>query len=229
MSKHFIDLTNQEVDFFDAIRHSFTGNATSTTRRGFMAAATGLLAMPQLASAASDVNFSQWQREVLSGSPRTLWLSRSTKAGMEVVTPQASMYWHPSQPTRLQGSGYARVCDLLRDVKSDRVTEMDIHLLDSLVLMQRWLAYSGVNKPLRITSGFRTAAHNQSIEGAARNSKHVQGEAVDFWSQEMDALTLARMGAILGRGGVGFYPNRNFVHLDSGEVRRWGKRAYDKM
>jgi uncharacterized protein YcbK (DUF882 family) len=26
----------------------------------------------------------------------------------------------------------------------------------------------------------------------------------------------------LGRGGVGYYPRSNFVHLDTGTVRCWG-------
>jgi uncharacterized protein YcbK (DUF882 family) len=26
---------------------------------------------------------------------------------------------------------------------------------------------------------------------------------------------------MMQRGGVGFYPNKNFIHLDTGSVRTW--------
>jgi uncharacterized protein YcbK (DUF882 family) len=32
---------------------------------------------------------------------------------------------------------------------------------------------------------------------------------------------LKETALLLGRGGVGFYPRPDFVHIDSGPVRRW--------
>jgi uncharacterized protein YcbK (DUF882 family) len=34
-------------------------------------------------------------------------------------------------------------------------------------------------------------------------------------------VRLAGMASVLGRGGTGFYPGRNFVHIDTGEERIW--------
>jgi uncharacterized protein YcbK (DUF882 family) len=49
----------------------------------------------------------------------------------------------------------------------------------------------------------------------------MQAEAIDI---RLPGVTTSRMRDLalqLGRGGVGFYPESDFIHVDVGPVRRW--------
>lgn len=75
---------------------------------------------------------------------------------------------------------------------------------------------------LDIHSGYRTPAVNRAVHGAG-DSFHLSASALDI-----GAADVARLGAEalrLGRGGVGLYPARGFIHVDSGPVRQWGGAA----
>jgi uncharacterized protein YcbK (DUF882 family) len=52
---------------------------------------------------------------------------------------------------------------------------MDVRLLDTLCMMQRYLLINGVRQPLVVHSGYRSAKTNSNTEGAARNSMHLHG------------------------------------------------------
>jgi hypothetical protein len=56
--------------------------------------------------------------------------------------------------------------------------------------------------------------------GVADNSQHIYGRALDIRvdARLEDAMHAARA---MQRGGVGWYPNSGFIHLDSGPVRNW--------
>jgi uncharacterized protein YcbK (DUF882 family) len=47
------------------------------------------------------------------------------------------------------------------------------------------------------------------------------GEAMDIRIPGVELADLRDAGLGLGRGGVGFYPGSDFVHVDVGRVRRW--------
>jgi uncharacterized protein YcbK (DUF882 family) len=55
----------------------------------------------------------------------------------------------------------------------------------------------------------------------AKNSYHVKGMAIDLRlpSRRLEDVRNAAMR--LGGGGVGFYPESQFVHMDTGPVRAW--------
>jgi uncharacterized protein YcbK (DUF882 family) len=95
------------------------------------------------------------------------------------------------------------------------------HLLDVLCGVQTWLSRIGVLAPLRIHSGFRTAKTNQRTEGAVLDSRHIVGRAADISVAGVSNLRLAGMASVLGKGGTGLYPGRNFVHVDTGDERIW--------
>jgi uncharacterized protein YcbK (DUF882 family) len=57
--------------------------------------------------------------------------------------------------------------------------------------------------------------------GQARNSLHLRGQAVDVRLPGVPLPRLRDAGLAIGRGGVGYYPASDFVHLDTGRVRRW--------
>src|SRR5262245_36539588 len=47
------------------------------------------------------------------------------------------------------------------------------------------------------------------------------GKAMDFYIPGVPLDKLREAGLRAARGGVGFYPSSNFVHLDTGSVRHW--------
>lgn len=75
---------------------------------------------------------------------------------------------------------------------------------------------------IALTSGLRTEGTNASTEGAAKNSLHKQGRAVDF---VMEGIRGGQLGAMVSAyntgGGTGIYLARNFVHADTGRPRVW--------
>ena len=54
----------------------------------------------------------------------------------------------------------------------------------------------------------------------AENSLHLYGRALDvhFGDKLADAMKTARA---MQRGGVGWYPDSGFMHIDTGPVRNW--------
>jgi uncharacterized protein YcbK (DUF882 family) len=73
--------------------------------------------------------------------------------------------------------------------------------------------------PLLVRSGYRTPAINAAVRGAG-DSQHLRAAALDVEVGGRVA-EIAAVALRLGRGGVGSYAHRGFVHLDSGPVRRW--------
>jgi uncharacterized protein YcbK (DUF882 family) len=150
--------------------------------------------------------------------PRELVLQRQ-----ETGETVRAVYW---QNGAFNADGYWRICALLRDVKQNIMTTMDPGLLDVLRGILGYYEQFNWNKPLVVLSGYRTIKTNNGLEGAARNSMHLYGRAADIYIPGIPTLDLARLGLYFQRGGVGFYPDNGFVHLDTGTVRTWvkGKR-----
>ena len=146
---------------------------------------------------------------------RSIWLVRG-KEQLEAT------YW--SAERGYDRDQYLQLCWALRDLQADRVFPMDHQLLDVLAGLQSWLARNGVRAPLEIHSGYRTRSTNQKLEGSALNSRHLVGKAADITVPGVKNLKVAEMASLLGRGGTGFYPGRNFVHVDTGDERVWVSR-----
>jgi len=120
-------------------------------------------------------------------------------------------------------SGYQQVCHVLRDVRAGQSTQMDLTLLNMIFGMQSWLyATHGFDEPYLVTSGYRTQHTNATTEGAAKNSLHTQGRAMDGRFVSLPAELVGKFLASYRAGGVGFYlDRRNFIHTDTGKVRFW--------
>lgn len=121
----------------------------------------------------------------------------------------------------LHEPGYVELCYFLRDRVVGEAVTIDLRLLDILYGINGWLAYHQVPSSFVITSGHRNRRRNAKIEGAALDSRHITGQAVDGEIPGVDPLQIARFGRWLGAGGVGWYPQKKFVHLDTGRVRTW--------
>ena len=111
---------------------------------------------------------------------------------------------------------------VLRDFRTSEVHAIDPALLD---LLHRLCAAAGYDAPIHVISGYRCPATNAMLAargpGVAWNSYHLRGMAIDLRLPGR-ALAAVRDAAILiGRGGVGYYPSSDFVHLDTGPARRW--------
>lgn len=120
-----------------------------------------------------------------------------------------------------QADAYKAACWLLRDAKDNNaMIGVDITLLNLLYAMQEWARMSGRPDPIiTINSAYRTARRNATIEGAARNSLHVAGKAVDITMRGVTLSQLEQMARFYNVGGIGIYST--FIHLDTGRVRTW--------
>lgn len=113
---------------------------------------------------------------------------------------------------------------ILRDHRSGDVTKIDIRLLDSLYFLKQKLE---TEKPFQVISGYRSPRTNAKLarqsNGVAKRSLHMQGRAIDVRIYSKDTRQVYRAARDLGRGGVGLYSRSQFVHLDTGRTRYWGR------
>lgn len=111
---------------------------------------------------------------------------------------------------------------LLRDYRTGDVHRMDPSLLDQLHDLKLML---GSHRPFEIICGYRSPMTNAHLHkhssGVANNSLHMQGRAIDVRLEGHDLRHLRDAAIALRKGGVGFYPKSNFVHLDTGKFRTW--------
>lgn len=108
----------------------------------------------------------------------------------------------------------------LRDFRRDAAIAIDIEVLDFLAGV---LDAVGATRAT-VLSAYRTPETNamlaRTMLGVAERSQHLYGRALDIYlsARLEDAMLAARA---MRRGGVGWYPNSRFIHLDSGPVRNW--------
>lgn len=109
-----------------------------------------------------------------------------------------------------------------RDFRANEVKPIDPRLLDLLSDIHGDL---GTTKPFNLVSGYRSPATNAWLatqtEGVARHSMHIEGRAADINLPGRQLSFLERVALALRVGGVGYYPRADFVHVDTGRIRRW--------
>lgn len=171
-------------------------------------------------------------------APRRIWLSRAASHGQPARTIQC-VWWRDGsiiaeayEDLSLflgDPSMYARMAALRGQDKPiprgwHHAVWMSPVVLDILYALTAWLEVFGMARPIEITSAFRHPTTNAATEGAARNSLHQSGGAVDVVIPGVAASNVARFGTWMRGGGVGVYPARGFTHLDGGRVRQWRGR-----
>lgn len=183
--------------------------ADSVSRRGFLGgiaaaagAAAGLVAAPAIARGQGEF------RAVHLASARTgEWLN--------------TVYWVDGAyiPEAL-----AAVDHLLRDWREDAAVPIARATVDIIAATHRLL---DCTEPFEVISGYRTPKTNAMLRrrsrGVARNSYHVRAMAVDLTLSSRSMRQIAGAAKSLSAGGVGTYSRAEFVHLDSGLVRDWGR------
>ena len=71
-------------------------------------------------------------------------------------------------------------------------------------------------KPVFITSGYRCAKQNAAVGGTAA-SRHMKGQAADFYIPDVEPRQIAQYAEQIGVLGIGLYgpEDGNFVHIDT--------------
>jgi uncharacterized protein YcbK (DUF882 family) len=117
----------------------------------------------------------------------------------------------------------AKLDYFLRDHNTNEVRHFDPHLYD--ILADLTASVGRPNGEIDIVCGYRTPATNAALRertnGVAKNSLHIQAEAIDLRMPGVNTLKLRRAALALARGGVGYYPHSDFIHVDVGRVRQW--------
>jgi uncharacterized protein YcbK (DUF882 family) len=112
--------------------------------------------------------------------------------------------------------------DYLKDFRNGASHSIDPALLDVLYDIK---SKTGSNAPFEVISAYRSPETNQMLRdtsaGVAQNSMHLQGQAIDVRLRDVSLSELRDVALHLQRGGVGFYPSSEFVHVDTGRVRHW--------
>jgi len=111
----------------------------------------------------------------------------------------------------------------LRDHRTGDVRHFDPRLYD--ILSDLTFSIGHPDGEIDIVCGYRTPSTNESLRahttGVARNSLHIQAEAIDLRMPGVDTFKLRQAALALRRGGVGYYPHSDFIHVDTGRVRQW--------
>jgi uncharacterized protein YcbK (DUF882 family) len=111
---------------------------------------------------------------------------------------------------------------LLRDYRTGDVHPIDPELLDQLHNLKQML---GLNQPFDIVCGYRSPLTNALLHaehsGVANNSFHMSGRAVDIRVERFGLRRIHNAALAMHSGGVGYYPESNFIHLDTGTFRTW--------
>jgi uncharacterized protein YcbK (DUF882 family) len=113
---------------------------------------------------------------------------------------------------------------LLRDHRTGETHPIDITLFD---LLHSIRSQTGRKDPFNVISGYRSPKTNTMLKGqsaasgVAKKSLHMVGKAIDINLPGFKLADLRHVAIQQQRGGVGYYPNSNFVHVDTGAVRQW--------
>ena len=172
----------------------------------------------------------------LGTAPLSLALPRlGLGMGMGADSPRKLSFYHlhtdeQLEVTYFERGGYVndalvQINQLLRDFRTGEVAAIDPRLLDLLHATARVCE----RDRFEIISGYRSPVTNATLAeksgGVARNSLHMEGRAIDVRMSGLDTWHLRNAGVALELVGVGYYPESNFVHLDTGRFRTWGPGA----
>jgi len=111
---------------------------------------------------------------------------------------------------------------ILRDHRTGDVGDIVPGLLDLLHGLGRRFE---TPQPFHVISGYRSPATNAALHrrsrGVASQSLHMCGKAIDIRVPGIPTGELKTLALSLAAGGVGYYPQSDFIHVDIGRVRSW--------
>ncbi|UWR23923.1 DUF882 domain-containing protein [Sulfitobacter sp. S190] len=188
-----------------------TGSSTSgMTRRGVLGAfaATAVTAAPTFANAAGFLRGAGDIRRIKMYSGRT---------GERIDM----IYWIEGNYIK---DAVREVNFFMRDWRTNDVKNMDLRTVDIMAAAHNLL---DADEPYMLLSGYRSPKTNAMLRsrsrGVAKNSLHMRGQAADLRLGSRSVSQVAKAAAVCRGGGVGRYSGSNFVHMDCGTVRTWGR------
>ena len=171
-------------------------------------AAAGAMAAPKAFAAPSILTGAGDVRKIKLVNPRT---------GDSVNT----VYWIEGEYV---SEALAEIDYLMRDWRVDRIKPISTKVIDIMAAAHQLLDTS---EPYTVYSGYRTPQTNRLLRsrsrGVARNSYHTKAMAADLHLKTRSVRQMAGAAERLGSGGVGRYSRSDFVHMDCGPVRSWGR------
>lgn len=207
----------------DVVRMLEEGNAQMQTRRSIVTSlvalgATSVMGVPAIGKPAgmwapADPGREGSKLDALVPVIEPVLNLRNSNTG-EVIS---GRYYSPS--------GYdvemvQRLNWFMRDWRERQAVWMDVRLFWGLSAISEAAIKDGHDGIIQYNSGYRTEKTNSKLEGAARNSMHLRGQASDFYLLNIPPGTIYRYARWLGIGGVGNYSS--FTHIDTGADRHWG-------
>ncbi|MGH1465511.1 MAG: YcbK family protein [Cognatishimia sp.] len=184
--------------------------SSSITRRSVLGAfaATTLAAAPTFSKAAGFLRGSGDIRRLRMFSGRT---------GENIDT----IYWIEGDYIK---DAMKEINQFMRDWRTSGVKQIDFRTIDIMAASHRLL---DVNEPYMLLSGYRSPQTNNMLRsrssGVAKNSLHMKGQAADLRLASRSVGQMAKAATACRAGGVGRYSGSNFVHVDCGPVRVWGR------
>lgn len=186
------------------------GIASGVTRRGLLRAfaATAVTAAPTFSNAAGFLRG--------SGDIRRLKMySGRTGERLDMI------YWVEGKYVK---EAVQEVHRFMRDWRTNDIKFIDLRTIDILAAAHNLLDSS---EPYMLLSGYRSPKTNAMLRarsrGVAKNSLHMKGQAADVRLASRSVNQIARAAGACHGGGVGRYSGSNFVHMDCGPVRTWGR------
>jgi len=184
--------------------------STGVTRRGLLKvfAATAVVAAPTYSNAFGLLRGGGDVRRIRMYSGRT---------GESLDT----IYWIEGEYIK---EAVKEINYFMRDWRSDQVIGIDPRTIDIAAAAHRLM---DISEPYMLLSGYRTPATNALLRshsrGVAKHSLHMKGQAADLRLKSRSVGQIYKAATACSAGGVGKYSRSNFVHMDCGPIRTWGR------
>ncbi len=164
----------------------------------------------------------------------TLMLTATLSEGTTVSDERALSFYHTHTRLHLDvvywkdgeyvDAALNDVNKFLSDFRTGDIADIDPTLLDLIYDVRDSLGSDGT---YQIISAYRSSKTNEMLRtrseasGVAKKSQHILGKAIDVRLEGVKTKQLRDAAIRLQRGGVGYYEQSDFVHMDTGRVRRW--------
>ena len=116
-----------------------------------------------------------------------------------------------------------RLDEYLRDHRTGDIHHYDPRVFDLLHDLTAKLGEP--DSEIDVICGYRSPWSNEFLRthghGVALHSLHIEAMAIDIRMPGVKTSRLRDAALELHRGGVGYYAQSDFVHVDVGRVRRW--------